>query len=232
MFKIIRFKTIITIICIAIISIVLSLGIVAVSEIGNSPHLPYTIVLDAGHGGRDAGCSGVCTGVKESDINLSIVKKLQVMLEDFGFRVILTRNDENGLYDNNVDNYKVSDMNHRIEIIEQANPDFVVSIHQNSYPTSHAIGAQTFWQENDSNSQNLANAIQEMLIAQIPNARMEANHGDYYILKESKTHAVLVECGYLTNAEEEALLIQEEYQNKLAYAITCGILKYFEIENK
>ena len=71
-----------------------------------------------------------------------------------------------------------------------------------------------------------------MLIAQIPNARMEANHGDYYILKESKTHAVLVECGYLTNAEEEALLIQEEYQNKLAYAITCGILKYFEIENK
>ncbi len=229
MIKVIKAKNIFIVLGIILVSLALSLGIVAVTEINNSPYLPYTIVLDAGHGGRDAGCSGVNTGVAESDINLAIVKKLQTLLEDFGFRVVLTRSDNNGLYDDNADNYKVSDMSRRIEIIEATNADFVVSIHQNSYPNSHAIGAQAFWQEDDENSENLAKAIQEMLVSQIPNARTEANYGDYYILKESQTHAVLVECGYLTNPDEEMLLTQDSYQEKLAYAITCGILKYFDI---
>ena len=231
MFRVVRLKTIITIISIILISVILSLGIVAVSEINQSPYLPYTIVLDAGHGGRDDGCSGVSTGVTESSINLEIVMKLQTLLEDFGFNVVLTRTNANGLYDDNADNFKVSDMEKRIEIIESANADFVVSIHQNSYPNSHAIGAQAFWQEGDINSENLAKSIQSMLVSQIPNARSEANYGDYYILKESKTHAVLIECGYLTNPEEEHLLTSEDYQNKLSYAITCGILKYFDMRD-
>jgi len=231
MIKVIKAKTIITIFCIIVISLILSLGIVAVSEIGQSPYLPYTIVLDAGHGGRDNGCSGVNTNITEAEINLSIVLLLQDLLEDFGFKVVLTRSDANGLYEDNADNYKVSDMEKRIEIIDSANADFVVSIHQNSYPNSHAIGAQAFWQEGDINSENLAKSIQSMLVSQIPNARSEANYGDYYILKESKTHAVLIECGYLTNPEEEQLLTSEGYQNKLAYAITCGILKYFDMRD-
>ena len=74
-----------------------------------------------------------------------------------------------------------------------------------------------------------AKAVQSQLIAQLPNARQEANDGDYYILKECGLPSVLVECGYLTNAEEEALLMTEEYRSKVAYAIMCGVVKYFDL---
>ena len=217
------------IIAIIIICVIISLGIVSVTEFTNSPFRPYTIVLDAGHGGRDNGCQGA-NGTIESEINLQITKILEQMLKDFGFRVILTRTDEKGLYDENATNYKVSDMEKRVNIIRRAKPDFVVSIHQNSYSNTHQKGAQVFWQEKNSDSENFAKAIQEALVSQIPNARQEANFGDYYILKESPTSAVIVECGYLTNPEEEALLQSPEYQEKIAYAIVCGIVKYFDIQ--
>ena len=139
----------------------------------------------------------------------------------------MTRENANGLYNENATNYKTSDMAKRIDIIQHANTDFVISIHCNSYPNSSQMGIQAFYQEDDEPSKALADAIQSTFVAQIPNARKNSNFGDYFILKESKSHAVLVECGYLTNPEEDALLNNADYQNKIAYAITCGIIRYF-----
>lgn len=229
MIKCFKLRNILIPIAIFIFCCLISLGIVAVNELTDSPFRPYTIVLDAGHGGRDNGCIGI-NGTKESDINLQITKIMASMLQDFGFRVILTRTNENGLYDNNATNYKVSDMKKRINIITKARPDFVISIHQNSFKNIHQQGAQAFWQDNNKEGEMLANSIQESLVSQLPNARKEANYGDYYILKESPASAVIVECGYLSNPEEELLLTTQTYQEKISYAIVCGIVKYFDVQ--
>jgi len=229
MIKVIKLKNILTILTIIIISAIFTLGIVVVTNNQTSPHLPYTIVLDAGHGARDNGCSGINTGIYEKTINLEITQKLETSLKDFGFKVILTRQDDTPLYQEFAENYKLSDMEKRIEIINSTKPDFVISIHCNSYPNTHQRGAQAFYQENNNLSKNLATAVQECLISQIDTARREANYGDYYILNQSACPAVLIECGYLTNPEDEILLTTDDYQNKIAYSITCGIMKYFNL---
>ncbi|MBQ4557775.1 MAG: N-acetylmuramoyl-L-alanine amidase [Clostridia bacterium] len=228
MFKVFKLKKILAVVLILVISGVLSFVIINPPKFVNGDNfLKYTIVLDAGHGGRDDGCSGVSTGVTESELNLKVVKKLKKMLEDFGFKVVLTRENQDGLYEDNVDNYKVSDMEKRKEIIENAKPNFVISIHHNSFSNSHQRGAQAFWQQGDDESMELAKGVQAELVKQLVDARQEANFGDYYILKCVNVPTILIECGYLTNAEEEALLIQDEYQNKIAYAVVCGLIRYF-----
>jgi len=227
MFKVLRLKSLIIFIVIAVAGILLGVSILSTS--GNEvPKPTHTIVIDAGHGGRDDGCSGV-NGTKESVINLKISKALKNYLETLGINVILTRSDSNGLYEATADNYKQSDMAKRIEIIEEASPDMVISIHQNSFSDSSQCGAQAFYQEGDERSKAFAESVQSQLISQLPNARSEANFGDYYLLKESNVSSVLIECGYLTNSEEEQLLNSTEYQNKVAYSIMCGVVKYFQL---
>lgn len=228
MFKIIKLKNLLIALALITASILCSVGIVAVVESKAIPRPKYTIVIDAGHGGRDDGSTGV-TGVKESDINLKIAKTLKVYLETLGIKVVLTRADGNGLYDANATNFKASDMAKRIEIIDNAKADMVISIHCNSYKNSSESGAQAFYQEDDENGKKFAEDIQSQLINQLNGARNSANKGDFYILKESKTTAVLVECGFLSNPNEEKLLNSANYQNKVAYAIMCGVVKYFEL---
>lgn len=228
MFKIIKLKNILIAVALVVCSILCSIGIVAVVESKAIPRPKYKIVIDAGHGGRDEGSTGI-TGVKESDINLKIAKTLKVYLETLGIKVILTRADGNGLYDANATNFKSSDMSKRIEIINNSKADMVISIHCNSYTNSNECGAQAFYQEGDESGKKFAEDIQSQLINQLDNARSEANKGDYYILKESGTSAVLVECGFLSNPKEEKLLNSANYQNKVAYAIMCGVVKYFEL---
>ena len=216
-------------ICFVLVVVLAGFMIINFSVKANNDYLPYKIILDAGHGGRDDGCSG-SNGVKESEVNLAITKKVKALLEDYGFRVVLTRKDENGLYEENVDNYKLSDMAKRLEIIEKEKPNFVISIHQNSYSDSNQKGAQAFYQEGDELGQALAEKMQTQLFAQLPNARGNANKGDYYILNEIDYPGIIVECGYLTNVEEEMLLKTSEYQTKVAYAIVCGVVKFFEVK--
>lgn len=228
MFKIIKLKNLLIALVLITASILCSVGIVAVVESKAIPRPKYTIVIDAGHGGRDDGSTGV-TGVKESDINLKIAKTLKVYLETLGIKVVLTRADGNGLYDANATNFKASDMAKRIEIIDNAKADMVISIHCNSYKNSSESGAQAFYQEDDENGKKFAEDIQSQLINQLNGARDSANKGDFYILKESKTTAVLIECGFLSNPNEEKLLNSTNYQNKVAYAIMCGVVKYFEL---
>lgn len=225
MFRVINLKKVLIVLFVICLSVLLSMGIVSVSK-QEVPKTTYTIVIDAGHGGRDDGCSGNA-GSKESDINLKISKTLKSYLETLGINVVMTRLDGNGLYDANATNFKDSDMQKRMEIIDDANPHMIISIHQNSFGDNSVRGAQAFYQEGDDKGKAFADSVQSQLISQLPSARGESNKGDYYLLKESSYPAIIVECGYLTNSEEEALLITSDYQERVAYSIMCGVVKYF-----
>ena len=123
----------------------------------------------------------------------------------------------------------MADMNKRVELVNKSQGDALISIHQNSFTDDTVRGAQAFYQEDDESSKLFAESVQSQLMSQLPDARKEANAGDYYLLKESNFPAIIVECGYLTNSDEESLLITEDYQNKVAYSIMCGVVKYFHL---
>lgn len=199
-------------------------------KIGNKPpNVNFTVVLDAGHGGKDPGKVGI-NGSIESEINLKIVKKLKTYLEEKGVRVVLTRQDENGLYDENDSNKKKSDMIKRCEIVNNISPDILVSVHQNSYSSEGVKGAQVFYFKNSNNGEKIAEIIQKHLVEEVDqnNGRQHKENNNYYILKNVNCPAVIVECGFLSNYTEAELLVSEQYQQKLAEAIGNGVLEYME----
>lgn len=186
-----------------------------------------TVVLDAGHGGIDGGVVGARTGVKESELNLKIVKKLEKYLIDGGINPVLTRKTEAGLYGVAVKNLKRRDMEKRREIILKARPALVVSVHLNKFSVSSRRGAQIFYKEGDKNSHLLAESIQSVFNQMEESVReFSPLSGDYYLLNCSEYPSVIAECGFLSNPEEEALLITEDYQDKVAYSLFKGIVTY------
>ncbi|MDE7297133.1 MAG: N-acetylmuramoyl-L-alanine amidase [Clostridia bacterium] len=186
-----------------------------------------TVVIDAGHGGIDGGVTGIKSGTKESDINLSISRHLQKEFEEAGFLVVQTRPTEAGLYGAATPGFKKRDMKKRAEVIATNTPALVISIHQNFFSLQSRRGAQVFFRENGENSKTLACAIQTAL-NEMPECvkKSEPLKGDYYMLNCNELPAVIVECGFLSNPEDEALLISEEYQKKLAATIKKGALAY------
>ena len=188
------------------------------------------IVLDAGHGGVDAGVSGVATGVKESELNLAIVKKVERYFLDAGFSVTLTRKTSAGLYGVATKNRKKKDMEARKAIIEKENPTLLISVHMNNYSLKSRRGAQVFYTSNEEKSKVLANCIQTSF-NDMEECVKKTNPilGDYYILNCTNTPGVIAECGFLSNDEDEALLITEEYQQKIAYAIFKGAINYLSL---
>ncbi len=186
-----------------------------------------TVVLDAGHGGIDGGVTGVKTGAKESEINLKIVKKLEGYLVGGGINPVLTRKTEAGLYGVAVKNLKRRDMEKRKEIILKSRPALVVSVHLNEFSVSSRRGAQVFYKAGDENSKLLAESLQSVFNQMEGSVRsFSPLTGDYYILNCSTYPSVIAECGFLSNPEEEALLITDEYQDTIAYSLFKGIVKY------
>ena len=212
----------VVIICFVLLSYVLY-GVVEKSV---SRFNGYTIVIDAGHGGRDGGSVGV-NGTIEKRINLEYAKLLKDKLVDIGYKVVMTRENDDGLYSAFAKNKKQSDMNSRMRIIQNANPNLVVSIHMNSYVNSSAKGAMTYFRKGDGASEVCADLIQKSL-ATFCGARFQNGKvGDYYMLNCSYYTAVLIECGFISNPEEEILLNSDEYKNKFVDAVCNGILLYF-----
>ena len=185
------------------------------------------VVLDAGHGGVDGGVAGKVTGVKESELNLLIVKKLEKYLIDAGFEVVLTRSTDAGLYGLATSNLKKKDMKKRKEIIEKSQPALVVSVHLNEYSLPSRSGAQVFYSEENEESKILAQSIQQEFNSLEEGSRdFSALKGDYYIVNCTRYPSVIAECGFLSNEREERLLITSEYQGKIAYSIFKGIVSY------
>lgn len=184
------------------------------------------IVLDAGHGGVDPGVVGRTTGEKESDVNLKIVQKLQKLFSDAGFRVVLTRKNAGGLYGLPTKGYKRRDMEERRRIIREAEPDFVLSVHQNTFPSDTSRrGGQVFFREGSAAGEALAVSIQARLNA-LGGRSVSALKGDFFLLECADCPSALVECGFLSNAEEERLLLTDEYQGKIARAVFEGVLSF------
>ena len=129
-------------------------------------------------------------------------------------------------------NRKISDMKERVALIQESNADLVVSIHQNSYTTPQVYGAQCFYRTNSTEGEQLASIIQNQIITSTNQTKIRSikSNDDYYLLKHSPLPTVIVECGFLSNPEEEKLLLTDEYQRKMAWAIHLGILKYLNIK--
>ena len=190
------------------------------------------IVIDAGHGGKDPGKVGI-NGALEKDINLQIALKLREFLEEEDVEVVLTREEDTGLYDENASNKKVQDMKRRVELIEETAPLLTVSIHQNSYHEENVHGAQVFYYTGSEKGKELAEIIQQSLLDKVDsdNKRSAKANDGYYLLKKTSTPIVIVECGFLSNSEEAQELAADYYQEKLAWAIHMGVLQYINSQN-
>lgn len=186
-----------------------------------------TVVIDAGHGGIDPGKVGINDAL-EKDINLSIALKLKKYLEQQDIRVVMTRETDDGLYEESDSNKKVKDMKKRLAIMEEAKPSLTISIHQNSYPEESVSGMQVFYYETSIEGKALAEMMQQTMIACLkPQKERTAKANDtYYLLKKTSVPIVIVECGFLSNRAEADMLVSSDYQEKMAWAIHMGVLRY------
>ena len=189
------------------------------------------IVLDAGHGVPDEGAQS-SNGTTEAESNLKIALKVQNLLEQSGATVILTRSDENAIYDldrKTLKQKKISDIHNRVKIGNESSADIFVSIHLNKIPQQQYWGWQTFYKQESPEGQKLATSIQNSLNKSIQkeNKRVPMKIENVYIIKHVEIPTTIVECGFLSNPEEEQLLLNNEYQDKLAWGIYTGIMDYF-----
>jgi len=204
------------------------------SNQANSPLKNFCIVVDAGHGGIDGGCSGVKTNNKESDINLDIAKELGKKLSDYGFRVVYTRETSDGLYGTTESGFKRRDMMKRKEITLSAKADLLISVHMNKFPNSTRRGAQVYYQKGDEISKTFAEKLQNTLNLNInlpqQNRGFHPMSGDFWMCK-ILSPAVIVECGFLSNEKDDALFDKPDYRKKVAYYLFDGIISYLLQEN-
>jgi len=197
------------------------------------PVTDKTIVLDAGHGGIDPGAMNKDKTVLEKNINLQITMKIKELIEASGGNVVLTRDSDISLYEegaNKTTRQKYNEnLKNRKKIVENSQADMFVSIHLNSFEDSKYYGAQTFYPAGKEDSKFLAEMIQAELkrVVDNTNNREIKSREDLYLLKDNKMPSTLIECGFLSNQKEAKLLAEEEYQEKIAWAIYVGIQKYF-----
>ena len=194
-----------------------------------------TVVIDAGHGGEDGGAIGT-NGALEKDINLDISFKLCDMLRASGVEVIMTRSEDILLYDRNTDykgRKKILDMAERLKIVKSQKNAIFVSIHMNSFPQSKYRGLQVYYSGNSERSLVLANAIQESVATELQkeNTRKVKPSSNIFLLERIEVPAVLIECGFLSNAEECALLCDDEYRKELALCVYRGIFEFISEDN-
>lgn len=197
--------------------------------------LPVTnrvIILDAGHGKPDEGAQSQ-NGTTEAETNLKIALKVQNLLEQSGSTVILTRSDENAIYTSEEDSLKkkkVSDIQNRVKIGNESSADIFVSIHLNKIPQQQYWGWQCFYQQDNEKSVKLAQSIQNGLNESIQkeNKRKPMKLDTVYIMKHIEIPTTIVECGFLSNPEEEKQLLEDGYQDRLAWGIYQGIMDYFQ----
>ncbi len=185
------------------------------------------VVIDAGHGGNDPGKIGV-DGTLEKDINLQIANRLKKYLEASDVEVVLTRKNDSGLYTEKDSRKKMADMKKRCDIINEVSPALTVSIHQNSYHQEEISGGQVFYYKKSEKGKRLAEVLQDRFdyVLGEKNTRLAKPNDNYYLLLHVKSPIVIVECGFLTNWKESALLKSDDYQDRVAWTIHMGIMEY------
>jgi len=190
-----------------------------------------TLIIDPGHGGIDGGAVGI-NGTVEKNVNLDISRKCSDLMDLIGIETIMTRYDDRSLHDDetaSIAKKKVSDIKNRVKLINNTANSLLLSIHMNSYPDSKYSGAQVFYSVNNSDSEILAKRIQSSLrdgLSCENKREAKPSDGGIYILKNVNCPAVIVECGFLSNFEEEALLNDDNYKKKTAASICSGVAEY------
>lgn len=189
------------------------------------------VIIDPGHGGIDQGASGDLR-IGEAPINLKISEKLMQFLEGSGFDVEMTRYEDEGLYSlktKTIRAKKNEDLTNRVELINESDADIVVSIHLNSFPQKQYYGAHVFYQNNNMAGKIAAEILQDSLknILDKENKRVPQVKKGIKIMDDTTVTVLLIECGFLSNPSEEKRLVSEEYQEKTAWAIYSGLMKYF-----
>lgn len=201
-----------------------------IKEVDLMPGHNYTIVIDAGHGGSDPGSIGYKTKVKESDLNLKLAKMLKQKLESAGINIVMTRTDDKAMLEGKGKKWKKEDMKLRKELIKSVRPNMVISIHQNSYTNHRLRGSQVFYDNNSEISKQIADFIQSEFKTNLDKSIKATSPGDYFMLKCTYAPSVLIECGFLSNEEDEKLLLTDEYQAKIIDCIYKGIIKFLQIK--
>ena len=194
------------------------------------PSRNYTIIIDAGHGGTDPGSIGYKTKVHEDKLNLKMSQLLKTKLESAGINVVMTRESDNALIEGAGKKWKRKEMEARRDLITKIRPNMVISLHQNSY-TNHSLrGAQVFYDKKSEISKLIADSIQEQFKQNLDKSIKATSPGDYFMLKCSSAPSVIVECGFLSNEEDEKLLLNPDYQEKIVDSIYKGIVNFFQIK--
>lgn len=184
----------------------------------------FTVAVDAGHGGADGGAVGTVSGRSEAGLNLIVAKRVQTLLEAQGLSVVMTRTEDAALAAT-----KEKDLARRKEIISEESVDLMVSVHMNKFSDPNVSGAMAFYQSGSAEGQKLAQTVIDAVCDATGRKRRLANPGDYFVLRECACPAVLVECGFLSNAAEEQKLLDETYLASIADAIAAGVLAYLGI---
>jgi N-acetylmuramoyl-L-alanine amidase len=204
----------------------------SISQITKKPS--RVIILDAGHGGVDGGAVGN-SGTVEKYINLLITQKLKGYLDLFGYTTLMLREGDEGLYEDKgrIRDKKLQDLDNRKSLIKNYDGDIFISIHLNKFSEEKYYGAQVFYEKGDEASHKLATRLQQQLIKDLNNGnnRIEKASSGYFLLKGNEMPSAIIECGFLSNSNEEALLKNEAYQNKIAFAIFKGINDYYNSIN-
>lgn len=184
--------------------------------------LGRVIVIDAGHGGFDPGAIGV-SGVQEKDVNLAISRRVADLLRQVGVQVVETRTEDVALADN-----KTADIHRRVEVAEEAGADLFITVQANSIADGRWRGAQVFYAKGSTEGEGISEAIQQSLATVLKNTDRKAKSIDnIYVVNSLAIPSIVVECGFLSNAEEEALLADSQYQQLVAYAIFLGVVEYY-----
>ncbi len=199
----------------------------AVPSSSASARTKPVVVLDVGHGGWDPGKIGI-DGSLEKDINLQIARKLKQYLESSDVTVVMTRDNDYGLYSEHDTNKKLADMKNRCNLINETSPTLTVSIHQNSYHEEYVNGGQVFYYRKSEQGKELAEILQKRFsyVQKDGNTRTAKANDNYYLLLHVRSPIVIVECGFLSNANDTAHLTSPEYQDHLAWTIHMGIMEY------
>lgn len=187
-----------------------------------------TVVIDPGHGGEDPGAIGF-HGTLEKDITLAISKKLVTFFQQAGARVTLTRNKDQDLSGPDHPS-KAGDLKRRLEIAQKVQAGVIISIHLNHFYDPSEYGAQVFYQHGSVEGKKLAEQIQPQLNALLIDSGRQALAGDFYLCRNAKSPAIIVEVGFLSHPEEEKKLQDDYYQTKAAWAIYKGVVNYFRAQ--
>lgn len=193
------------------------------------PSRNYTVIIDAGHGGSDPGSIGYKTKIHEDVLNLKMSFLLKTKLEKAGINVVMTRTSQDALIEGRGRKWKREEMEERRKLIVKTRPNMVISLHQNSYTNHSYRGAQVFYDKKSDISKMIAESIQEQFKCNLDKSIKAPSPGDYFMLKCSSAPSVIVECGFLSNEEEEKLLQTDAYQEKIIDSIYKGIVNFFQI---